>query len=164
MLKLAMKFGLYAAGLFAVYKLVDFLIGFQTEYVSIGVMSAISIFIVPTLFTYQGMKVSQQRFGPLTYVQLLGQGLAITVAAGIISGAYTYLHFIWINPGFANYVVEYLGTQGPELNLTQEEIRLLQVRERENYEASGQAIRVLAGHGFTGGLMSLVGALILRRR
>jgi len=97
----------------AVLNLLLYFTGFQTEKLATGQYFQWVGFILMFVILWLGIKaVREESEGKyLTYGKGVGTGTLISLYSGLMSSVYTYIHFKFVNPEFADYQLALIRTK-----------------------------------------------------
>ena len=92
----------------AVLNLLLFFTGFQTEKLATGQYIQWIGFVIMFVILWLGLKaVREESEGKyLTYGKGVGSGVLISLYSGLMSAVYSFIHFKFVNPNFADYQIE----------------------------------------------------------
>ena len=88
--------------------LIGFFLGYQTDKMSSGTWYGFVPLVVAIVVLVLGIKaVREEQEGKyLTYGKGVGTGMLIGLYSGLIAAVYTYIHFTYVNPEFADYMIQ----------------------------------------------------------
>jgi hypothetical protein len=91
----------------AVFQLILFFSGFQTEKLETGKYLQWLGLVIAAVVLWLGIKAvrDEKPDRPLGYGQRLGAGVMISLYAGLMSGVYAWFHYRFINVSFADYTI-----------------------------------------------------------
>ena len=102
-------YGLMLAVSNIVLTLVFFFVGYQTDKMLQGrwIVSLVPL-VVTIIVMWLGIKAAREeaKDRSLSYGKGVGTGVLIALYAGLIGAVYTYIHFTFINPNFADYAID----------------------------------------------------------
>jgi preprotein translocase subunit YajC len=102
-------YGLMLAVSNIVLTLVFFFLGYQTDKMSQGrwIVSLLPL-VVTIVVMWLGIKAAREeaKDSSLSYGKGVGTGVLIALYAGLIGAVYTFIHFTFINPNFADYAID----------------------------------------------------------
>ena len=102
-------YGLMLAVSNIVLTLVFFFLGYQTDKMSQGrwIVSLLPL-VVTIVVLWLGIKAAREeaKDKSLSYGKGVGTGVLIALYAGLIGAVYTFIHFMYINPNFADYAID----------------------------------------------------------
>ncbi len=92
----------------AVLNLLLYFTGYQTEKLATGQYLQWVGFVIMIVVLWLGIKAVREESSQqsLTYGQCLGTGVLISLYSGLMSSVYSYIHFKFVNPNFADYQLE----------------------------------------------------------
>ncbi|SDS29076.1 DUF4199 domain-containing protein [Opitutus sp. GAS368] len=149
----------------AVFSLLMFFTGFQTEKLAIGQKIEWLRLLITIAVLYLGVKaVREETPGKgFSYGQALGAGTLISLYATLMGSVYAYIHFKFVNPNFFTYQLNMMREQWAAKGIPDAQIdRMADMTEKW----SGPGL--YAGFGFVIGfivcfVISLIIAAILKR-
>jgi len=108
----------------AVFQLVLFFAGFQTERLATGKYLQWLGLLIAVAVLWLGIKAvrDENPEHPLSYGQRLGAGVLISLYAGLMSAVYQWFHFKFINVNFAEYTLASLREQWAAKGLSASQI------------------------------------------
>ena len=91
-----------------VLALVGFFLGYQTDKINSGAWYGFMPLLLSIAVLWLGIRaVREEDSGKyLTFGKGVGTGLMVSLYAGLIGAVYTYVHFTFVNPNFADYLIE----------------------------------------------------------
>lgn len=106
-MKTHVTYGFILALCNALFALLLFFTGYQTEKLAAGRTIAWLGLVIFIVVLYLGMKaVRDARPGQaISYGGAVGAAVLIALFGGIFGGIYTYIHFTFVNPHFSDYVI-----------------------------------------------------------
>ena len=157
-------YGLATGLVIAGWMYLEFLAGFHGS--KIGKYLGFAALIFTILGIYFGVRAYRQHdmADEMNYWQGVLAGVVLSVFAGIITAAFTYLYFAHINPGFVEYMVDLNRQTLVQHGATDVQVQSNAIVTRELYQPIPQALRTLGGYVATGSLFSLIIAGILKTR
>ena len=149
----------------AVFSLLMFLLGFQTDKMAAGQNLQWLGLIISIVVLWLGIKAVREESPDksLSYGQGVGAGTLISLYSGLLSAVYTYIHFRFINTNFFEYQQEFMRSKWAEKGMSEAQM-----------EAAGNMMKKFSGPGITsimvpimavimGLILSLIIAAILKR-
>ena len=103
-----------------VFQLLLFFSGFQTEKLATGqYLQWLGVVIVGVVLSL-GIKAVRDENADrgLTYGPRVGAGVLISLYAGLMNAVFTYVHFKFINSGFADYEIEMIRVKWAAAGMT----------------------------------------------
>jgi hypothetical protein len=163
MMRLAI-YGIVTGLVIAGWMYLEFLAGFHGS--KTGKYTSFAALLFTILGIYSGMRSYRQinREGEMTYWQGVLAGVILSVFAGLITAAFTYVYFAYINPGFVDYMVDLNRQSLVQHGATDVQVQSNEIVTRDLYQPAPQSLRVLGGYVATGSLFSLIIAGILKTR
>jgi hypothetical protein len=103
-----------------VLNLVGFFLGYQTDKINQGSWFGFVPLVYAIVVYVLGIKaVREDDAGKyLTFGKGVGTGFMIALYSGIIGSVYTYVHFTFVNPNFADYLIEASRVKWEAANLS----------------------------------------------
>lgn len=91
-----------------VVSLISFFLGYQTDKINSGTWFGFVPLVVSIVILVLGIKaVREEQEGKyLTFGKGVSTGVLIALYSGLIGAVYTYIHFAYVNPNYADYVIE----------------------------------------------------------
>ena len=149
----------------AVFSLLMFLFGFQTDKMAAGQNLQWLGLIISIVILWLGIKAVREESPDksLTYGQGVGAGTLISLYSGLLSAVYTYIHFKFINTNFFEYQQEFMRSKWDEKGMTDAQM-----------DAAANMMKKFSGPGITsimvpimavimGLILSLIISAILKR-
>jgi hypothetical protein len=147
--------------------LIGYLLGFQTDRVGSTLASVFGW--VGTIFGFfilwLGVRAVRDEKPDqcLTFGQGVGAGVLIAFVGAVIGAVYTFIHFSFINPGFADHMMEVVQQKWAEAGMSDRQMETMENVTRFFFHPG-----ILAGMGFLGQMFfstifSLVVAAIVKR-
>ena len=159
------KSALILAASVAALNLVLYFTGAQTERLATGhyFMWLAQVFMVVVL--WRGIRAvrAESRYQALTYGQGVGAGVMISLYAGLLSGAYAFIHFKYVNPRFADYQLVCLRPQWDAAGMSAGDVAKAEKLTRFATTPAAQAVLTPIVTVCFGLIISLVLAALLKR-
>ncbi|MES1168156.1 MAG: DUF4199 domain-containing protein, partial [Oleiharenicola lentus] len=97
----------------AVFNLLMYFTGFQTEKLAVGQHLNWFGLIIWIVVLVLGIKAVREETPDksLSYGQGFGAGFIISLLSGLMGSVYTFIHFKWVNPSFYDYQMELARAQ-----------------------------------------------------
>jgi hypothetical protein len=134
----------------AVFRLLMYFTGFETEKLAIG--QYFNWAMLPVIFAIYWMALKAVReenpHQALTYGQGVGAGFLISLMSSVMSAIYTFIHLKFINTNFADYQIEVLRQRWVEAGLGD-----AQMEQAENMT------RMMMGPGISAGFALIMGCV-----
>ncbi len=158
-------YALTLSGIMAVFSLLMYFAGFQTEKIATGQYLQWLSFPIMFIVLWLGVRAvrAEKPHQALTYGQGVGAGALISVISGAASAVYTFIHLKFINTNFADYQLEFLRGEWAKAGLGDAQIEQAEAMTRMMMGPTVSAISALIGVCIAGILMSLVIAAFLKR-
>jgi hypothetical protein len=149
----------------AVFSLLMYFTGFQTEKLATGQYLQWLAFIIMIVVLYLGIKaVRDEKPGQyITYGQAVGAGTLISLIAGVLSGIYAFIHFKFINTSFADYQLQLIREKWEQAGMSEAQMEQAESFTRIFLGPGMQLITTPIAVTLTGLLISLVLAVFLKR-
>ena len=92
-----------------VLSLISFFLGFQTEKLAQGQWFGLLNFVAAVVVFWLGIRAVREEAADksLTYGKGVLTGFLIALYSGLIGMVYTFIHFQFINPNFADYMIDF---------------------------------------------------------
>lgn len=112
-MKTYVTYGAINAIVGAVFSLILYFLGFQTEKLAIGQQLQWLGLIFTIVVLFLGMREARENKpdGAISYGGAVGAAALISVFSGIFSAIYIYIHFSYVNPHYAQYIADFTRTQ-----------------------------------------------------
>lgn len=158
-------YALYLTVASAVFSLLMFFLGFQTEKLAVGQYLQWFGFVIMFTFLWLGIKAVREESPDksLSYGQGVGAGTLISLFSGLMSAVYSYIHFKFINPSFFDYQMELVKAKWAEKGLSDTQIEQLETVSRKFSGPGMTAFFTPIAIVIIGLLMALIIAAILKR-
>jgi hypothetical protein len=158
-------YALYLTVASAVFSLLLFFLGFQTEKLAVGQYLQWFGFVIMFAFLWLGIKAVREESPDksLSYGQGVGAGTLISLFSGLMSAVYGYIHFKFINPSFLDYQMELLKTKWAEKGLSDAQIEQLETVSRKFSGPGMTAFFTPFAVVIVGLIMALIIAAFLKR-
>jgi hypothetical protein len=149
----------------AVFMLLLYFTGFQTEKLAAGKNLQYLGILIPIVVLYLGIRaVREEKPGrAFTYGQGVGAGTAISAMAGVMGAVYTWFHFTFINPRFTEYMMQMIRGQWATRGLTPDQMDRAEGITKMFISPPAQAIIGCIFTILIGLVISLIIAAILKR-
>ena len=129
-MKVSIVYGIFAGLLYCLYFFLDYKLGYQTEKFDIGVLTSITIFIIPMIATYLGTKASLNRQSKPGFMDGFKAAVTIVLISGIIASLYAYWHINHFTPDYVEMAKSFIQARGEAQGASQEDItRFLSITE-----------------------------------
>jgi hypothetical protein len=148
-----------------ILQLVLYFLGFQTDKLATGQYLQWLGLVIMAVVLYLGIKAvrDERRDGTLTYGQGVGAGVTISLYSGLMSAVYTFVHFTFINPGFADYTIALTREKWAARGLTQAQMEGAEAITRKMLQPGVQAILGVFFAVLIGLILSLIISAFLKR-
>jgi len=149
-----------------VLQLLLFFMGFQTEKLATGQYLQWLGLVIMAVVLWLGIKaVADEKQGtPLTYGQRVGAGFMISLFAGLMGAVYSFIHFTFINTGFADYMLAITREKWVAKGLTQAQMEGAEAITRKMLQPGVQAILGVFFVVLFGLILSLIIAALVKGR
>lgn len=149
----------------AVFSLLLYFTGYQTEKLATGQYLQWVGFVIIFIVLWMGIKaVREERpHQALTYGQGVGTGVLISLISGAMSSVYAFIHFKFINTSFVDYQMEILRGKWAEAGLSDTQIEQAENMTRMMMGPAMTAIMTFVGMCIVGLVLSLIIAAFLKR-
>ena len=160
-----LTYALALAGSGAVFRLLLYFTGFETEKLSVGqhlnwLMLPVSIAIL-----WFGIKaVREERpHGAISYGQAVGAGTLISLISSVFSAIYTFIHLKFINTSFVDYQMEVIRGKWAEAGLGDAQMEQAEAMTRAMMSPGLSAGMAIVMGVIFGVILSLVIAAFLKK-
>jgi len=125
-----------------VFQLLLFFSGFQTEKLATGQYLQWLGLVIMAVVLWLGIKAAcdEKLDRPMTYGQRVGTGVLISLYSGLMGAIYTFVHFTFINTGFADYTIALTREKWAAKGLTQAQMEGAEAITRKMLQPGVQAI------------------------
>jgi ABC-type sugar transport system permease subunit len=147
-----------------VLQLLLYFSGFQTEKLATGQYLQWLGFVIMAVVLYLGIKaVRDEKPGrAMTYGQRVGTGVLISLYAALMGAAYSFIHFTFINTGFADYVIAMTREKWATRGLTQAQMEGAEAITRKMLQPGVQALMGVIFGVLIGVVLSLIIAALVK--
>ncbi len=128
---------------------------------SLGYLSY--IIIIAGLFIFLKLFRDQEMGGYISYGKALGAGLLIIVFSGLVTAAYSYILFKFIDPGLVEKMALMAEEQLYERGMTDDQIEVAVNAQKMFMKPGILAIFGLFGHVFFGFLLTLIVSIFVKK-
>jgi len=150
-----------------VFQLLLFFSGFQTEKLAMGQYFQWLGLVIMAVVLWLGIKAAcdEKPDRPMTYGQRVGTGVLISLYSGLMGAVYTFIHFTFINTGFADYTIALTREKWAAKGLTQAQMEGAEAITRKMLQPGVQAILGVFFAVLIGLILSLIiSALVKPKR
>ena len=150
-----------------VFQLLLFFSGFQTEKLATGQYLQWLGLVIMAVVLWLGIKAAcdEKLDRPMTYGQRVGTGVLISLYSGLMGAIYTFVHFTFINTGFADYTIALTREKWAAKGLTQAQMEGAEAITRKMLQPGVQAILGVFFAVLIGLILSLIiSALVKPKR
>ena len=150
-----------------VLTLVFFFLGFQTDKMAQGTwIAGLLPFAVMIIVTWLGIKAVREeaKDKSLSYGKGVGTGVLIALYAGLIGAVYTFVHFTFINPNFADYAIDVARQQWAAKGMGDSQMDGAEKFMRIVYKPVVMAIMGVILSPLFGLIISLILSIFLKRK
>jgi hypothetical protein len=108
----------------AVFSLLMFFLGFQTDKMAAGQYVQYLGLVISFVILWMGIKAVREESADksLSYGQGVGAGTLISLFSGLMSGAYNFIHFKFINTSFFEYQLDFMRNKWAEKGIPDAQI------------------------------------------
>jgi len=150
-----------------VLTLIFFFLGFQGEKMAQGTwIAGLLPLVVMIVVTWLGMKAVREeaKDKSLSYGRGVGTGVLISLYASLILAIYTFVHFTFINPNFADYAIDMLRQKWVAAGMGDSQMEQAEKFTRFFYKPAPMAIMTVPYLTLVGTIISLILSIFLRRQ
>jgi len=106
-------YGIYLALANIALTLVGYFLGYQSNNIAGGQWFQYVTWVAMLVFVVLGIRAVREdsEHKALSYGRGVGTAALIGLYAGLIGGAYAFVHFKFINPSFVDYLIEFVRSQ-----------------------------------------------------
>ena len=147
-----------------VFQLLLFFSGFQTEKLAMGQYFQWLGLVIMAVVLWLGIKAAcdEKPDRPMTYGQRVGTGVLISLYSGLMGAVYTFIHFTFINTGFADYTIALTREKWAAKGLTQAQMEGAEAITRKMLQPGVQAILGVLFAVLIGLVLSLIIAALVK--
>ena len=148
-----------------VLNLLLFFLGFQTEKLAIGQHLGWLGLVAMAVVLWLGIKTVREEAvdKSLSYGRGVGTGVLISLYSGLMNSVYTYIHFKFINPSFADYMMEIIRGKWAAAGMSEAQMERVEGFTRMMMGPGVQAVIAPIAAVFIGLILSLIFSAILKR-
>ncbi|AOS45044.1 hypothetical protein Verru16b_02113 [Lacunisphaera limnophila] len=149
----------------AVFQLLLYFTGFQTEKLAVGQHLNWLGLIIMIVVLFLGIKAVREEAPDksLTYGKGVGTGVLISLFSGLMSAVYSFIHFKFVNTEFADYQLELIRAKWEEAGMGAAQMEQAEGFTRAMMGPVAQAIMTPIMAVVLGTIISLIAAAILKR-
>jgi len=168
-MKNASVFGFIAALASAFLTLILYFLGFHSDPSKLGTagwIGGLLSLVISVTCTVLGVKAERgetEAGKPFGFGSALKAGMLVTVVATILNAAFTFLYWVFINPGFADVVVQSQMAKFEASGMSGDKLEKAEAMTRKMASPLPQAVVVVIAGVLFGLLISLVVAAIMKR-
>ncbi len=150
----------------AVFQLVLFFSGFQTEKLATGKYLQWLSLIIAAVVLWLGIKAMRDEAPgrSLTYGKRVGAGVLISLFAGLMSAVYTWFHFRFINVNFADYSMTAVREEWAKAGMSASQMDQFEKFTRTMMSPEVQALLTPVMMVLVGTILSLILAAFLEAK
>jgi len=160
-------YGLMLAVSNIVLTLVFYFLGYQTDKMLQGrwVVSLLPL-VVTIVVLWLGIKAAREeaKDKSLSYGKGVGTGVLIALYAGLIGAVYTFIHFTYINPNFADYAIDMTRQQWAAKGMSDSQMESAEKFTRMFYKPGLMAVMGVIFSPLVGLVLSLILSAFLKRK
>jgi hypothetical protein len=147
-----------------VLQLLLFFSGFQTEKLATGQYLQWLGLVIMAVVLWLGIKAvrDEKPDRTMTYGQRVGTGVLISLYSGLMGAIYTFVHFTFINTGFADYTIALTREKWAAKGLTQAQMEGAEAITRKMLQPGVQAILGVFFAVLIGLVLSLIIAALVK--
>lgn len=148
-----------------VVNLIGFFLGYQTDKISSGTWYGFMPMVVAIVILALGIKaVREEQPGQyLTYGKGVGTGVLIALYSSLIGAVYAYIHFAYVNPNFADYMIEASRVKWTAAGMSESNMEGAEKFMRGLFKPAVQSIFNLVLGVVFGTIFSLIISIFLKR-
>lgn len=149
----------------AVFNLLLYFTGYQTEKLAFGQHLQWLGFIITIIVLYLGIKaVREESPGKyMGYGKAVGTGVLISLFSGLMSAVYTFIHFKFVNTEFVDYNMELVRAKWEQAGMGADQMEKAEGFTRMFMGPVSMAIMTPIMAVFFGLILSLIIAIFLKR-
>lgn len=148
-----------------VVTLISYFLGYQTDHISSGRWFQLVPLVVSIVVLTLGIKaVREEQPGKgLSYGKGVGTGALITLYSSIIGSIYAFIHFSYVNPGFADYAIEAARVDWVAKGMAEAQMENAEKFTRWLFKPTVQAVASFIIGNIFGVILSLIISAFLKR-
>jgi hypothetical protein len=145
--------------------LIQYFIGYQTDRMASGQWFQMVPLVISIVILVLGIKAvrDEQPGKGLSYGKGVGTGALITLYSCIIGSIYAYVHFTYVNPNFADYMIEVSRAKWASAGMSKSQMENAEKGVRWFTKPAIQAIASFIIGNIFGVILSLIIAAFLKR-
>lgn len=149
----------------AVFSLLMYFTGFQTEKLATGQYIQWLGFIIVFVVLWMGIKAvrEEREHKAISYGQAVGAGVVISLLSGVMTSIYTFIHFKFINTSFVEYQMEILRGRWAEAGLNDTQMEQAENMTRMMMGPGMTSVMTFIFMLITGLILSLIIAAFVKR-
>jgi hypothetical protein len=149
----------------AVFNLLLYFTGFQTEKLAVGQHLGWLLFAVMVVVLVLGIKATREEAPDksISYGKAVGTGVLISLFSGLMSGAYSFVHFKFVNTNFADYQMELIRAKWEQAGMGAAQMEQAEGFTRAMMGPVAQAVMTPIMSVIFGTIISLIAAAFLKR-
>jgi hypothetical protein len=149
----------------AVFNLLMYFTGFQTEKLAVGQHLNWFAFIIMIVVLVLGIKAVREEAPDksLSYGKGVGTGVLISLISGLMSAGYNFIHFSFVNTEFADYQMEIVRAKWEQAGMGASQMEQAEGFARAMMGPVAQAILTPIMSVIFGTIISLIAAAVLKR-
>lgn len=148
-----------------VLQLLLYFSGLQTEKLATGQYVQWLGLVIMAVVLYLGIKAVRNEMpgGTMRYGQGVGAGVLISLYSGLMGAVYTFIHFTFINTGFADFTIALTREKWATRGLTPQQMEGAEAITRKMLQPGVQAVLGVVFSVLIGLILSLIIAAVLKR-
>jgi hypothetical protein len=156
-------YGLLTGLSIAGWTYLEYLLGFHAN--PMGRYTGYLALLLTGLGLVLGMRAyrNQEQDGFMGYWEAVMAGAVITLMSGLIQAGFTYLYYVYINPGFVDFLVEMKRQELTGRRATASQLAAQARQIRDYYQPLPMAFRSFGGFVAGGLLFTLILAALLKK-
>jgi len=164
-MKTYLTYGAINAVASALFMLVMFFLGFQTDKMASGQIFGWLALIIPIVILYLGMKDVRDANGDkgLSYGGAVFVAFMISLFASLFNSVYTYVHFTFVNPDFVQYASDLARTKMEAANVPSAQIDTAVAMQAKFMHPAIQAVFGIIFGPIVGTVLGLIIAIFVKR-
>lgn len=164
-MKTYLTFGAINAVAYALYSLVGFFLGYQTDKMASGQYYNWLGMLIPIIVLFLGMREVRDSNGDkgLSYGGAVFTAFMISLFGGLFSAVYTYIHFSFVNPDFVQYATDMARSKMEAANVPSAQIDAAISMQSKFMHPAIQAGMGIIFSPIMGTIIGLILAIFVRR-
>ncbi len=160
-----LTYGLILALVNICLSLIGYFLGYQSDKMAEGQWFNYLVYLSILIVLCLGIRATREEAPDksLSYGRGVGSGVMISLFAGIIAAVYGFIHFKFINPGFTDYLIEYVRSVQAAKGVPDSQLDQMEKGMRFMYGPVMLTVITPFFYVFIGLVVSLIASIFLKR-